>query len=140
MKKLIAILMCCLVPLISACDFLNGPYRKRMLEYYSVDSNYVTLTGKIVDITYDCVLEIEILTEEHNFPTYGSSSMSFQLYTSKASDYGLDIGDIITFTSAPEIFYDGHNLPIVSLSRGEEQFFTFETGKKEYLEWIREEF
>ena len=41
MKKLIAILICCLVPLISACDFLNGPYRKRMLEYYSVDSNYV---------------------------------------------------------------------------------------------------
>ena len=140
MKKLIVIFICCLTPLISACDFLNGPYRRRMLEYYSDDSNYVILTGSIVEITYDCVLEIEILTEDHNFPTYGSSSMSFQLYTSKASDYGLDIGDIITFTSAPWIFYNGHNLPIVSLSRGEEQFFTFETGKKEYLEWIREEF
>ncbi|MCI9406798.1 MAG: hypothetical protein HFK06_00360 [Clostridia bacterium] len=140
MKKLIVIFICCLTPLISACDFLNEPYRRRMLEYYSDDSNYVILTGSIVEITYDCVLEIEILTEDHNFPTYGSSSMSFQLYTSKASDYGLDIGDIITFTSAPWIFYNGHNLPIVSLSRGEEQFFTFETGKKEYLKWIEEEF
>lgn len=139
MKKLLIFLSCCLIPLIMACD-CNGPYRKRMLNYYSNDSNYAELNGTIVQIQNDHTLEIKILTEGHNFPTYNEGYQVFGLYTSSVNDYDITEGDNITFISAPDYFYDGHQLPIVALSKSEEQYLSFESGKNEYLRWIQEEF
>lgn len=48
------------------------------------------------------------------------------------------VGDSIDFVSAPRIFYDGQNMPIVALKKDEEVLLSFERGKADYIEWIKD--
>ena len=61
---------------LSACDF-NAPLRNKVVEYYSDDDNYVRLTGIVVSKTDDWILEINILTEEHNIPYTNNGASMF---------------------------------------------------------------
>lgn len=48
------------------------------------------------------------------------------------------VSDSLDFVSAPRIFYDGQNMPIVALKKDDEILLSFEKGKADYIEWIND--
>ena len=123
------------------CTF-NAPLRNKMLEYYSNDSNYEKLDGIIVtmDNTVEPLLGIDILTENHEFPLNTDGYQNFIIIGDGDWMDDLKVGDEISFVSAPMYFYNGHQLPIVSLEKDGQMYLSFERGKEEYLQWIQETF
>ena len=122
----------------------NGIYKKRMLDYYCDDNNYVELTGVVVEKLYyrdepTNVISIRITASNNDFYMYGSDTGSFCLHSPGLWDK-LCEGDIIIFTSAPRIFCDGQKYPIVSLTKDEQELLSFTDGKDSYIEWIKSEF
>lgn len=146
MKK-ICVLMILLVNtvLLSSCDF-NAPLRNNMVDYYSENENYIELYGVIVSIniiesTKENILEIDILTENHNFPVNTKTGYGeFVIVNYDQYDFDLEANDEIIFKSASMYFYNGHYLPIISLEKSGEILLTFSKGKENYLKWIQKTF
>lgn len=138
MKKYVSILLLLSsIFFIVSCDY-NAPLRKKMLEYYSDDNNYVELQGVVISPENDCgYMEIDILTESHVFPL--NAQTGYGEFESGLI-YNLTPGDKITLVSAPMYFYNGHVLPVMALKKDDVVILTFEDGKSSYLAWIEETF
>lgn len=139
MKKALSIILAFVFILLAfcSCDF-NAPLRKKMLEYYSDDGNYVELQGVVISPENDYgYMEIDILTESHGFPL--NAETGYGEFESGLV-YNLNPGDEITFISAPMYFYNGHVLPIMALEKDDVVILAFEDGKSSYLAWIEESF
>lgn len=131
--------------LLSSCDF-NAPLRNKMVDYYSENENYIELYGVVVSIniiesTKENILEIDILTENHNFPINAETGYGeFVIVNYDQYDFDLEASDEIIFKSASMYFYNGHYLPIISLEKNGEILLTFSEGKENYLKWIKKTF
>lgn len=120
---------------LTSCDF-NAPLRNKMINYYSDDSNYQNLEGIITSLDGH-LIEIDILTENTEFdrkPVNGYQDFFLMDYPEFIDN--LNVGDKISFVSAPMCFYNGDHYRIVSLEKEGEVYLTFEKGKAENLEWI----
>ena len=127
-----------IVLFLNGCGFFNGPYKKRMLEYYSDDINYTTLSGTIISKdNNNAIIEVDISIYNGVFPVNTNSCQFFRLYTNTYIIQNIEKGDFITFISAPEYFYDGQYLPILAIEKEGTIYLSFEEGKKNYLEWIQ---
>ena len=144
-KYLVVILFVIMFCSLSACQLLFSP-KDSMLEYYSVDDNYGELTGTIVEkteFTDSCLLKINVTVGRDFYLKDGIEydlpiNDYFSIYE-HAEIYDLIfVGDSIDFVSAPRIFYDGQNMPIVALKKDEEVLLSFERGKADYIEWIKD--
>ena len=129
--------------LLTACD--NRVYQNRMLDYYLDDTNYVELTGVVIERVkngeeFTDILSIKITSSEDEFYMYGSDTGEFCLYSNQGLLDNIFEGDVIVFKSAPRIFYDGHKYPIVSLKKEDQELLSFADGKSSYIDWIKEEF
>lgn len=138
----IAISIVILIWLLFSASCISDTYRKRMLEYYADDNVYVQLTGEVIekDTYSSAILKIKITLFDSDFNLYGQDSDYFMLYSNIEILDSVYIGDIIEFTSAPRIFYDGQKFPILSLSKDGQELLSFEEGKSNYLKWIKEDF
>ncbi len=110
--------------LVSSCriDF-NGPLRRKMLNYYSNDNNYVKLIGvvkSIGDYQYEKIkFEIE-LQEKDKYPMYDHNTEGYHLFAVYSlSELSIDLkyDDEINFTTSLFYFYNGHRLPIVAIEK-----------------------
>ncbi len=139
MKKTLSTILTFVFILLAFCSCnFNTPLRKKMLEYYSDDDNYVELQGSVISPENDRgYMEIDILTESHGFPL--NAQTGYGEFESGLI-YNLNPGDEITFISAPMYFYNGHVLPIMALKKDEVVILAFEDGKSSYLAWIEESF
>lgn len=145
MKRMLCIMIVISVLLMCACNF-NGPLKSKMVEYYSNTENYSALNGtvssvKIIEDSREILIEIDILTPEHEFPLNAATNLcEFVIVNYAEEEKSISVGDEIEFVSAPMYFYNGHHLPVVSLRVGETEIMTFEEGQSRYLSWINQTF
>lgn len=135
MKKF-AILISLLVVFLTGCNLSTQKLTKKMIEKYSEDQNYVTLTGEVIEINEN---NIVIKCEELNdFISYEDELCDYYIYSDEFVE--LEVGDEIKFTTVPFHFYNGHKLPIVELRIDENTLLSFEEGKENLIDWVNTNF
>lgn len=131
MKKF-AIFITLLVVLLSGCNISNQKLAKKMIEKYSDNQNYVTLTGEVIEFNENNVI---IKCEELNdYISYEDELCDYYIYSDQFVE--LQVGDEIQFTTVPFHFYNGHKLPIVELKINENTFLSFDEGKENLIDWV----
>lgn len=119
----------------------NNPFlRNKMKTYYSNDENYTLLKGEVIDIDiYNNRIVVNITTENHSFNSaYLTEGVEFEFYNDNNTIQTINKGDIIEFHSADMHFYNGHRLPIVSLTIDDKAYLSFDVGKENLLEFVEE--
>lgn len=135
MKKF-AIFINLLVVLLSGCNISNQKLTKKMIEKYSDNQNYVTLTGEVIEFNENNVI---IKCEELNdYISYEDELCDYYIYSDEFVE--LQVGDEIQFTTVPFHFYNGHELPIVELKIDENTLLSFEEGKENLIDWVNTNF
>ena len=149
MKKLLLIPLSFLLMFLSGCQLLFMS-NKNMLKYYVDNDNYGEVIGEVIEknVAYatdsfqsSCLLTIEVSFGAEFYKKDGLEielpiNDYFEIFGHEELYVMVDVGDVIKFVSAPRIFYDGHNKPIVSLSKDGQTMLSFEKGKADYIEWI----
>ncbi len=103
-----------------------------MIEKYSDNRNYVTLTGEVIEFNENNVI---IKCEELNdYLSYEDELCDYYIYSDQFVE--LQVGEEIQFTTVPFHFYNGHKLPIVELKIDENTLLSFEEGKENLLDWV----
>ena len=120
--------------ILSACS-----YSYRMTEYYSEDENYEVLTGEITETEFDdkngtLYIYIELEDTYHYNGFFKVISSNEQIMKNNNFYEEINVGDTITITTAPRIFYDGYDCPILSLSFNNKVYLEFDQGKANLLE------
>ncbi len=110
--------------------FPSRPLKNHMDDYYGNDGNYQTLTGEIKEI-YGDLITVNITSKNGVF--YDAPHV-FLIHSPKSLN--LKVGDTITFTSAPMLFYNGDHYPIVSLERNGEVMLESADGKAALFDHI----
>lgn len=125
--------------LLSACDF-NGPLRNKMVEFFSDDNNYETLTGVVVEKSYSEMysteLVIKLTSKSQKLPLYTSDSDALFNFHYLGDSKDIQLNDVLTITTSLWSFYNGDSCPIVALEKDGAVLLEFEQGKADYLEWI----
>jgi hypothetical protein len=125
---------------------LTGCYSNQMNKYYSDEDNYTEIIGIIDNIEYNenyKALYITIRYDKQEYDRYKSYDGVFKIIDEndkilkENSFYDeVNIGDKVTFTTAPKVFGDGYFLPIVSVEANEKIYLDFEKGKENLLNSI----
>lgn len=136
MKKILIAITLVLVTMLSGCYNSNQKLAKKMIEKYSNNQNYVSLSGEVIEsdgnyLTIRC-------EELSDYINYEDEFCSFYIYSDKIIN--LHAGDRIDFVTVPFHFYNGHKLPIVELKLGGNTLLTFEEGKEYLISWVNTEF
>ena len=132
MKRIIAIML--LLLCLAGCH--SG-------EYYADENNYITAVGTVCHIQYtddgeELYLGISGLGSEFadvNFRIIGASLTAAQ---GRGIDGKLQIGDEVTFISAPSYFGDGYVVPIAALTVHGETLVEFDEGFESIRQWMAE--
>jgi hypothetical protein len=152
MKRVITFVMilltilCVLIGIIVARGGLNAPLRNKMVDYYSKNESYSVLQGKVSSVKIqedirEIHIMVDILTPGHDFPLIPRTNLGeFVIVDYTVEETSISVGDEIEFTSAPMYFYNGHDLPVVSLRIGDTEILSFEEGKERYLSWVKHTF
>ena len=141
MKKILSLLLCFCVLFSTACSMIDAPSTKKMIKYYSDDSNYEEVTGIVKEKLDSEEMKVMVTTEWHHYRSDTESRyIRFTLLSHSALSEYINVGDEITLISAPKYFYDGQTLPIIALKKDGEVLLSFEEGKADYLAWIQETF
>lgn len=135
MKKF-AILIILLVVFLSGCNISNQTLTNKMIEKYSDNQNYVTLSGEVIEVNENNVI---IKCEELNdYISYEDELCDYYIYSDQFVE--LQAGMEIQFTTVPFHFYNGHKLPIVELKTDENILLSFEDGKENLIDWVNTNF
>lgn len=136
MKKFEILIILLLVTFLSGCSLSNQKLAKKMIEKYSEDQNYVTLSGEITEFNENTVI---IKCEELNeYISYQGELCDYYIYSNQIIE--LSVGDQIDFVTVPFHFYNGHKLPIVELKIDGNTLLMFEEGKKNLIDWVNKNF
>ena len=132
MKKFTILVIFLLVTFLFGCNISNQKLAKKMIEKYSDNQNYVTLTGEVIEFNENNVI---IKCEELNdYISYEDELCNYYIYSDQFVE--LQVGEEIQFTTVPFHFYNGHKLPIVELKIDENTLLSFEEGKENLLDWV----
>lgn len=132
MKKFTILVIFLLVTFLFGCNISNQKLAKKMIEKYSDNQNYVTLTGEVIEFNENNVI---IKCEELNdYLSYEDELCDYYIYSDQFVE--LQVGEEIQFTTVPFHFYNGHKLPIVELKIDENTLLSFEEGKENLLDWV----
>lgn len=148
MKKKIVHLIIAFI--ICSCSFLPACFvtscdRREMTEFYSNDSNYEVIVGKITysNLTNDGERFIWLESER------GSSDYTYSLRIVVGSErylnekgITLEVGEeLFSITTSTKIWWNGWFFPVVAITRiaDNEELLNFETGKANFLYWIQYE-
>ncbi len=132
MKKFTILVIFLLVTFLFGCNISNQKLAKKMIEKYSDNQNYVTLTGEVIEFNENNVI---IKCEELNdYISYEDELCDYYIYSDQFVE--LQVGEEIQFTTVPFHFYNGHKLPIVELKIDENTLLSFEEGKENLLDWV----
>lgn len=114
------------------------------INYYSKTENYIKVTGTISSIEYNedrttLYLEFSELKPILNDTCFKIVGGNLQVVQNNGIDDKIQIGDKITFVTAPKYFGDGYVMPIVSISTADDEWLLeFEEGYKNLLKWLQE--
>ena len=120
----------------------QNPFQKQkneMLEVYSNDENYITLTGEVVEV-YSLEKQSRIVVKSDDRKDYFPSEDSECEYVIFADDpLEVAVGDVITYTTVKVRFkYSRDWLPIVELSKDGEILLKSQDGKENFLAWVNQ--
>ena len=112
-------------------------------DYYADESNYITAVGTVCHIRYtddgeELYLGISGLGSEFadvNFRIIGDGLTVAQ---GRGIDGKLQIGDEVTFISAPSYFGDGYVVPLAALTVHGETLVEFGEGFESIQRWMTE--
>lgn len=138
-KKLLLLFIFSVITLFAACDIFMS--NKNIIKYYSDDSNYETIECVLVakDTETENTIIVDIQTKDSSYTPDHYQYYCFHFYFDTEIFDQLNTGDIITITSAPMTFYNGHLLPIIALEKDGETLISFEEGKAAYLHLLETE-
>ncbi|MBE6922572.1 MAG: hypothetical protein E7465_05240 [Ruminococcaceae bacterium] len=137
-----AIIMLILFGTLMYIVFLSTPVRPR-LEYYSQEGNYITATGTVChlgwssDQSYVC-LAFEDIPDEYSDPNFVIEGENLRILMENGFAEKVQLGTQVVYISAPRYFWDGYAMPIVALEVDGESLLTFEEGKANLLELIKQ--
>lgn len=119
----------------------SEPVRPR-LEYYSEDSNYITAAGTVSHIAYGddreyVYLAFEEIPDRFEDTSFKIEGENLRILLENGFADKVTLGAAVEYVSAPRIFWDGYSMPVVALSVDGEPLLTFEEGKANLLEMIR---
>lgn len=136
MKKFAILVILLLVTFLFGCNSSKQKLAKKMIEKYSDNQNYVTLTGEVIEFNENNVI---IKCEELNdYISYEDELCNYYIYSDQFVE--LQVGEEIQFTTVPFHFYNGHKLPIVELKIDENTLLSFEEGKENLIDWVNIKF
>lgn len=121
---------------LTCCD-INKPLRNHMLSYYSDDSNYQTVVGVVLSNDGSGTLQVQVGDEYSDFIHHQDRIEYFKIYSNLECLSQINVGDEITFISAPMCFYNGQDFPIVELTKDNVQYIPFIEGKAKLIEWVQ---
>ena len=125
-------------------SFLCSCRSTKRIKYYSQKENYISVEGTISSIEYNqdltaLYLEFSELSPVLDDTCFKIVGENLQIVQSNGIDNKLEIGEIISFITAPRYFGDGYVMPIVSISTNEEVLLGFEEGYDNLLNWLYEQ-
>lgn len=137
LKIVLAIVVITLLSvLLYGCYSSNQKLAKKMIEKYSDNQNYITLSGEVIEFNDN---NIKIKCEELNtYISYEDEICDYYICSDKIID--LCVGDQIYFVTVPFHFYNGHKLPIVEIKKDSNILLTFEKGKENLIDWVNTNF
>ena len=141
MKKLFAgigtIIACILVIvfLFSSCE------RKRMLDYYSKEENYITVSGTLTHIysTDDtlCLGFADITKGFFSSADFEIVGENLNIVRQNGIEKKLKKGKTIEFVTSPGCWGDGYIYPIVEITIDGETLLEYEDGFSNFLEYFK---
>ena len=115
----------------TSCAIFEASWDAKAEKYYSDQANFVERCAVVTHIQQSDDGKIYMEVEQPD----GFSDVCFKLdgaSSKNAKDNGfiteVQVGDEITFISAPRYFGDGYVYPIVSLSKGDKVYLSFDVG------------
>jgi len=123
---MVVIMECILLCTLNACI-------TNQREYYSNRDNYINVSGIIDHIKYNedssalyiGFTELSPTLDDNNFKLVGEN---LKIAQANGIDSKLQIGDRVTFITAPKYFGDGYVMPIASITVDGEVLLEFEEG------------
>ena len=137
MKKFAVIIALVIITLFPGCHISDQILAQKMLEKYSDNESYVTLSGKIIELNENNNILISC-KELSKHLSYQSELCAYHIYSNQIIE--LSVGDQIDFVTVPFHFYNGQKLPIVELKTDGNILLTFEEGKENLIEWVNTTF
>lgn len=138
MKKIFAgigITIFCIITIVflfSSCE------KQRMMDYYSNEENYITVSGTLTHIysTDDtlCLGFSDVFFYSADFNFVGDN---LNIVKQKGIDEKLEKGKTIEFVTAPGTWGDGYIYPIVEITIDGETLLEFEEGFPNFLEYFK---
>ena len=108
------------------------------IDYYSDTANYVTASGTVRHVSRDDDNEVVYLEFSELSPSFSDSCFkisgeNYELIKENGLFEVLNIGQQVTFKTAPKYFGDGYIMPIVSITIGNNTYLDFEEGTSNYV-------
>ena len=139
MKKYIAALLltCLMISIMAGCT-----YDQREAAYYAQQENFVTVSGIVTQVKYNddksvLYFAFEDMTEQFSDNSFKIVGENLKIVQQNGIDEKLNVGDEVTFVSAPRYFGDGYVMPIVAISIGEDSLLDYEEGYPNFMEWLQ---
>ena len=134
MKKILFLILFLVIIFSISCEIPAIKLRReKMLEIYSDDDNYETLTGEVIRFGfYNAGYPVLVIKDDSNkwgeiyYYVYG-------LDLEEIDNIDIKKGDIIEYVAAKKTVRPHENPPVVSIVKNDVVILSFEDGKKELL-------
>ena len=137
-KKLVAITtICSMFILLCSCN------SSEKIKYYSQKENYISVTGTVLNIKYNedstaLYIDLSELSHALDDTCFKIVGKNLEIVRVNKIDDKLELGDQITFITAPKYFGDGYVMPMVAISISGENLLDFKEGYENLLDWLSE--
>lgn len=127
---------------LTSCSIAVNREKRVRLEICNNDENYITLTGKVVGVEIQSPQSLmNVVIECDELKTYfpnATDTHTFLIHS--ASHLDLEVGDTIEFTTVRKWSSNKRltNLPIVAISKNNENILSFQEGKQNLINWINQ--
>ena len=109
--------------------------------YYKNKDNYVKVSGIIKSLDYNdektalyiSFTDLDTSLDDNCFKIIGDN---FTIVEENGFEDLVKVGDRVSFITAPKYFGDGYVMPIVSITFEDTCFLDFETGYKNFIDWL----
>lgn len=141
MKKQYKQSVCFFLSILFVFLSLTSCAAKKQMEYYSVPENYISVSGTVSHFVYDEALDayylafddMSVALSDHNFKIVGENA---SIVRKGGIQEKINIGDSVSFVTAPKYWGDGYVMPIVEISVDGETLLEFNTGLSNLLNWL----
>lgn len=140
MRKLLCLAIISTFIFMSGCQTAMERDKREMLELYSNDDNYITLTGEVTEIDnesgYNIMLSIKCADLKKHNVNVGDE---YKYWVFSSSNVNIGVGDTIVYKTVP-IILDKHTewFPIVAIEKNGKSILSFAEGKENLINFVNQ--